>query len=94
MITAPVQPGNSGGPLLSDMEQVVGVVVARASDMVYFKETGTLPQTINFAVKLDRLHQFLEDAGVLFPRDAGVAARISDGLSEDKQAAVVPVQCH
>jgi len=94
VISAPVQPGNSGGPLLSDRGEVVGVVVARASDGFYLKETGTLPQNINYAVKLSRLRAFLDGAGVALPRGADDPAPLSDGLSETKQAAIRPVMCY
>lgn len=63
-ISAPVQPGNSGGPLLDDHGSVVGVVVARASDDFYLEETGTLPQNINFAVRADTVAAFLSAHGV------------------------------
>ncbi|WP_108482793.1 S1C family serine protease [Oceaniglobus ichthyenteri] len=93
-ISAPVQPGNSGGPLLSDMGEVVGVVVARANDGFYLKETGTLPQNINFAVRLTRLRAFLKDAGIALPPGTEAAAPLSQGLSARKQAAIRPVLCY
>jgi S1-C subfamily serine protease len=48
--TAPVQPGNSGGPLLDVNGQVVGIVSGRLNDIVVLKESGSLPQNVNFAI--------------------------------------------
>jgi len=50
-ISAPVQPGNSGGPILDRYGRVVGIVVARL-DYEYTKERfGAEPQNINFGIR-------------------------------------------
>ena len=48
--TAPVQPGNSGGPLLDGSGQVVGIVSGRLDDIGILKISGSLPQNVNFAI--------------------------------------------
>ena len=50
-ISAPVQPGNSGGPLLNASGNVIGTLSARLSDSKTFGQTGMLPQNVNYAVK-------------------------------------------
>ena len=50
-ISTPLQPGNSGGPLLNDAGEVVGLVVSRLSDSATLKITGSLPQNVNYAIK-------------------------------------------
>jgi hypothetical protein len=50
-ISVPVQPGNSGGPLCDANGQVVGIVVARLNDLAALRESGAVPQNVNYAVK-------------------------------------------
>ena len=59
-ITVPVQPGNSGGPLVNEKGGLVGVISSTAAILPFIKETGTLPQNINWAVKADYLRPLIE----------------------------------
>ena len=52
-ITAPIQGGNSGGPLVDDAGNVIGIVVAQLNAATVFEYTGTIPQNVNFAVKIN-----------------------------------------
>ena len=49
-ITAPVQPGNSGGPVLDSAGNAVGVAVAKLDAAAMARATGDIPQNVNFAV--------------------------------------------
>ena len=59
-ITAPIQPGSSGSPVMNKKGQVVGVVNMKLSDSVMAKHTGILPQNVNFAVNEQTLNAFLD----------------------------------
>ncbi|MFT8244208.1 trypsin-like peptidase domain-containing protein [Roseomonas sp. BN140053] len=63
-ISAPVQPGNSGGPLLDMQGNVVGVVVSKLNASRVAQRTGDISQNINFAVKGERAAAFLRAAGL------------------------------
>lgn len=82
-ITAPVQPGNSGGPVLDQFGHVVGVVAGRLDSLKLARLTGTLPQNVNFAISEGISRAFLDANGVPYeietskpkPPAADIAAR-------------------
>jgi TPR repeat protein len=59
-ISVPVQPGNSGGALVDERGNVVGVVSAKLSARAALSATGALPENVNYAVKSSYLLSFLE----------------------------------
>ncbi|MBO1075835.1 trypsin-like peptidase domain-containing protein [Roseomonas marmotae] len=63
-ISAPVQPGNSGGPLLDLQGNIVGVVVSKLNAGAVSRRTGDIAQNINFAVKGTAAADFLRRAGL------------------------------
>jgi S1-C subfamily serine protease len=52
-VTVPVQPGSSGGPLLNDRGEVVGIITSSAAVAAFVLESGTLPQNVNWAMKAE-----------------------------------------
>ncbi|HLJ18914.1 MAG TPA: tetratricopeptide repeat-containing serine protease family protein [Stellaceae bacterium] len=63
-ISAPVQPGNSGGPLLDPAGHLVGVVVAKLDGLRMASLTGAIPENVNFAIKGEEARSFLRAHGV------------------------------
>ncbi len=56
-ISAPVQPGNSGGPLFDDNGNVIGIVCAKMNNMI--------AQNVNYAVKASYLKNLVETMQVV-----------------------------
>lgn len=65
-ISAEVQSGNSGGPLLDTSGDVVGVVSSKLNALKMVKATGDLPQNINFAIKTGAMRDFLDNSVVSY----------------------------
>jgi trypsin-like peptidase len=62
-ISAPVQPGNSGGPLLDTNGHLVGIVTSKLNAIRVARFTGDIPQNVNFAIKAEVAKAFLESRG-------------------------------
>ena len=73
-ISAPIQPGNSGGPLLNQNQEVIGIVVSTAAIRSFLQITGTIPQNINFAVKSDYLLPLLTGLNSLLKKEPAVTS--------------------
>ncbi|MCV2864848.1 trypsin-like peptidase domain-containing protein [Albidovulum sediminicola] len=65
-ISAPVQPGNSGGPVIDRYGNVVGVVVAKLNTLALADATGDIAQNVNFAIRGSLAKVFLSSNGIDF----------------------------
>lgn len=65
-ISASIQPGNSGGPVVNEDYEVVGVASSKLSDAYAIAATDSIAQNVNFAIKSD-LVSFL--ASLYLPSD-------------------------
>ena len=59
-ISVPVQPGNSGGALVDERGNVIGIVSAKLDASAALAASGALPENVNYAVKSSLLLSFLE----------------------------------
>jgi tetratricopeptide (TPR) repeat protein len=84
-ISAPVQPGNSGGPLLDASGHLAGIVTSKLNAENVARFIGDIPQNVNFAIKAEVVRTFLDGKGIAYktqrsdqqlsPADVGEIAR-------------------
>ena len=92
-ISAAVQPGNSGGPLLASSGEVVGVVAAKLNALKFVKATGNIPENINFAIKTGALRDFLDNSAVSYQTaDSKTELKTSD-IARNARAFTLLVSC-
>ncbi|MCR6632240.1 MAG: serine protease [Magnetospirillum sp.] len=92
-ITAPVQKGNSGGPLADMSGNLVGVVTSKLNAMKIADSTGDLPQNVNFAVKAEVARQFLGANGVGIETAPATAVLTPADVGEIVKKVTVFVEC-
>ena len=93
-ISAPVQPGNSGGPLLDEYGNVVGMVVAKLNAVEIAKTTGDIPQNINFAIKGSLLKSFLDINGANYKTSNSTTKMTSSNIAHLAQDFTIPIECY
>lgn len=63
-IDSPIQPGNSGSPMVNNQGVVIGIASASLNQSAAIKATGTLAQNVNYAVKIAYALPMLINHGV------------------------------
>lgn len=94
--SAPIQPGNSGGPLVNEKGEVVGMVVSTARSDAFYFEIGELPQNVNWAVRSEIVADILADAGIPIgrsspatsPRSAAPSSQSASAPATDRRTAL------
>ncbi|WP_376095055.1 S1C family serine protease [Roseomonas sp. CCTCC AB2023176] len=92
-ISAPVQPGNSGGPLLDLAGHVVGVITSKLNAQRVAQRTGDIPQNVNFAVKGSEALTFLRANGVTPRTAASTANRNAAEVGDAVHPSVLFLRC-
>jgi S1-C subfamily serine protease len=92
-ITAPVQPGNSGGPLLGENGSVVGVVVSKLNAVKVAEAIGDIPQNVNFAISLGKLQSFLNANNVPYALDDSRATKTPADIAAEATRYTVLLEC-
>ena len=85
-IDASLQPGNSGGPILNNKGNVVGVAVAKLDIKKVLKDFGVIPENTNFGIKTNVVRSLLESNNINLPKPntreiskSKLGSMISDG---------------
>lgn len=85
-IDAALQSGNSGGPILDEYGNLVGVAVAKLDVKYMLKNFGAIPENTNFGVKANIVEALLDANGVEYeqgtkskPSGAEFSKILSDG---------------
>jgi hypothetical protein len=95
-ISTPIQPGNSGGPLLDMSGSIVGMVVAQLN-ATRMMELGTIPQNVNFAIRTPIITNFLSGKGItpnVSASGSGLVRELPEAdVAEIAKRATVQVYC-
>jgi S1-C subfamily serine protease len=94
-ITAPIQPGNSGSPLLDSGGDVIGVVESKLDALKTLQLAGDIPQAVNFAIRASETVQFLERSHVPYRSEATDSVpnlKVTDVAARARQFSV-PIEC-
>jgi S1-C subfamily serine protease len=94
--STPIQPGNSGGPLLDSSGRVVGVVVSQLNAMAMMQKDRSVPQNVNFAIQSSVVINFLSVKGVtpnLDNSSAGAQRPPPEVVADMAQKFTVQIYC-
>lgn len=82
-MSAPIQLGNSGGPVLTASGRLAGVATYKLNAARELKTTGDISQNVNFALKTSVLRAFLDSNGVAYSRADGGPAQSAADVGND-----------
>ena len=94
-ISSPIQPGNSGGPLLNNKGYLVGVVQSKLNTLRLAQYTGDIAQNVNFAVNTSALIQVLDESGITYKRERKMELkeRSTPDIADEAIKYTVQVMC-
>ena len=94
-MSAPIQPGNSGGPVVDQHGNVVAVVVSKLNALRVANVTNDIPQNVNFAIKSLIAMGFLEAANVSPALTTSTSDRFdAPQIAEKARGFTVQVRCN
>jgi serine protease Do len=89
-ISAPVQPGNSGGPVLGN---VVGIVTSKLNALKLAPLTDDVAQNINFSLKAATVLSFLEANNTIPDKPFSTAPMDSPDIAADAKTYTARIVC-
>lgn len=92
-ISAPIQPGNSGGPLLDMQGAVAGIVSGKLNDLAAAEASGSLPQNVNFSIKANVGMNFLDAHSIPYEMSSETAALDLPAVADKAKKFTVFITC-
>jgi S1-C subfamily serine protease len=93
-ISAPIQPGNSGGPALDDAGDVIGIVSSTLNALALAVATGgAIPQGVNFAIKTSLVEEFLDSNGIHYAHTETHRGMSNADIADKARKFTVRVEC-
>jgi S1-C subfamily serine protease len=92
-VSAPIQMGNSGSPVLDQAGNVLGVLVGTLDAESMLEEAGDVPQNVNFAIKASVVRSFLEANSVQFQLAESTVKRETEQIAADASRYTLPLTC-
>jgi len=92
-ISAAVQPGNSGGPLIDSSGRIVGIVSEKLNVLGVLRVTGAIPENINFAIKTGAIRDFLDNSVVAYETAAPGAELKTSDIADAARAWTLLITC-
>ena len=93
-MSAPIQLGNSGGPVLNQAGRVTGVVTYKLNAARELKTTGDISQNVNFALKNSVLRSFLDSNNVSYARANATSAQSAADVGSEAAKFTGIVGCY
>jgi hypothetical protein len=93
-ISAPVQPGNSGGPLLDASGHLVGIVTSKLNAAQIARFTGDIPQNVNFALKAEVARTFLDSKSIAYRTARSDQQLSAADVGDIARPFTVQIECH
>ncbi|MFZ1084882.1 MAG: serine protease [Terracidiphilus sp.] len=92
-ISAPIQAGNSGSPVLDAAGNVIAIVVSEAASLSQLLKNGTVPQNVNFAIRGELAQIFMQAHGVSFKVGDHKRELRTDQIADAGQRSTVFIVC-
>ena len=91
--TAPIQPGNSGGPILNEYGGILGMSVATVSNKKFEEMVDTLVQNINFGIRQSSVQSLLDQEGINYETGNPNWLRNEESVAKEAKAGTVLIKC-